>query len=119
MMQRVLLFVYGTLMRGESAHELLGPSARFVAEANTEPRFTLVDMGEYPALRDGGTSAVRGELYEIDAMLLPALDRYEDVPEMYERRLIAVQGREALTYVLRAELGAGLGVIASGSWRDR
>lgn len=118
-MQPVLLFVYGTLMRGESAHSLLGSGALFVAEAHTEPQFTLVDMGEYPALLNGGATAVRGELYEIDAALLPALDRYEDVPQMYERQLIAVQGREASTYVLRAELGTGLGVIDSGSWRDR
>lgn len=118
-MERVLLFVYGTLMRGENAHALLGPTARFVAEAHTEPCFTLIDMGEYPALVEGGTSAVRGELYEIDRDLLPALDRYEDVPEMYERRSITVQGQIAIAYVLRSELDAGVGPIASGSWRAR
>jgi gamma-glutamylaminecyclotransferase len=117
--ERVLLFVYGTLMRGEGAHALLGPTARFVAEAHTEPCFTLVDMGEYPALVEGGTTAVRGELYEIDAALLPVLDRYEDVPEMYERRTIAVQGQIAIAYVLRSELGTCLGAIVSGSWRAR
>jgi gamma-glutamylcyclotransferase (GGCT)/AIG2-like uncharacterized protein YtfP len=62
---------------------------------------------------------VRGELYEIDAALLPALDRYEDVPEMYERRSITVHGQAAIAYVLRAELGSGLGAIGSGSWRER
>ena len=118
-MERVLLFVYGTLMRGEGAHALLGPSARFVGQAHTEPCFTLVDMGEYPALLEGGTTAVRGELHEIDAELLPALDRYEDVPAMYERRSIVVQGQIAIAYVLRSELGTGIGPIASGSWRDR
>jgi gamma-glutamylcyclotransferase (GGCT)/AIG2-like uncharacterized protein YtfP len=118
-MRRVLLFVYGTLMRGEGAHALLGPTARFIAEAHTEPRFTLVDMGEYPALVDEGMTAVRGELYEIDGDLLPALDRYEDVPEMYERRSIAVQGRVAIAYVLRPELAAGVGPIDSGDWRRR
>jgi gamma-glutamylaminecyclotransferase len=117
MMQRVLLFVYGTLMRGEGAHGLLGPTARFVAEARTEPQFTLVDMGEYPALVEGGTTAVRGELYEIDAALLAALDRYEDVPEMYERRPVAAGGQHAIAYVLRQHLAEGVGVIASGDWR--
>lgn len=116
-MERVLLFVYGTLMRGESAHALLGPTARFIAEAQTEPRFTLLDMGEYPALVEGGTTAVRGELYEIDAALLESLDRYEDVPELYERRSIIMGGRDALAYVLHPELARGVGVIASGDWR--
>lgn len=116
-MQRVLLFVYGTLMRGESAHGLLGADARFVAEACTEPRFTLLDMGEYPALVEGGTTAVRGELFEIDGALLPSLDAYEDVPEMYARRSIEVDGRIAVAYVLRPELALGIGPIASGDWR--
>jgi gamma-glutamylcyclotransferase (GGCT)/AIG2-like uncharacterized protein YtfP len=116
-MERVLLFVYGTLMRGESAHELLGPTARFVAEAQTEPRFTLLDMGEYPALAEGGTTAVRGELYEIDGELLAALDRYEDVPELYERHTLRLGDRHALAYVMHAQLGQGVGMIASGDWR--
>ena len=116
-MQRVLLFVYGTLMRGESAHTLLGADARFVGSAQTEPRFTLLDMGEYPALVDGGCTAVRGELYEIDARLLAALDRYEDVPEMYERRTLAIGQHTAVAYVLHQRLAQGFGPIESGDWR--
>jgi gamma-glutamylcyclotransferase (GGCT)/AIG2-like uncharacterized protein YtfP len=116
-MERVLLFVYGTLMRGESAHALLGPNARFIAEAQTEPRFTLLDMGQYPALLEGGTTAVRGELYEIDAARLPSLDRYEDVPELYDRLPLAVSGHAAIAYVMHQHLGRDLAVIASGDWR--
>jgi gamma-glutamylcyclotransferase (GGCT)/AIG2-like uncharacterized protein YtfP len=116
-MPRVLMFVYGTLMRGQSAHGLLGPDARFVGAGRTEPRFTLLDMGEYPALVDGGTTAVHGELYEIDAGLLGALDRYEDVPEMYERRALAIGQHSALVYVLHQRLAQGFGSIASGDWR--
>lgn len=116
-MQRVILFVYGTLMRGQTAHALLGPTARFIAEARTEPRFTLLDMGQYPALVEGGTTAVHGELFEIDADLLEALDRYEDVPELYARRPVEVAGHSAIAYVLHPELAGGVGVIASGDWR--
>jgi len=118
-MERVLLFVYGTLMRGEAAHELLGPTARFIGSGRTEPRFTLLDLGEYPALVDGGETAVAGELYEIDAALLPALDGYEDVPEMYQRRSIEVGGHVALAYLLHAELALGRLGIAAGDWRKR
>lgn len=116
-MERVLLFVYGTLMRGESAHGLLGATARFVAEAQTEPRYTLLDMGEYPALMEGGTTAVRGELYEVDGEQLAALDRYEDVPEIYERRVLTAGDSKALAYVLHPQLASGASVIASGAWR--
>lgn len=117
-MKRVVLFVYGTLMRGEPAHALLGPSARFIAAGWTEPRFTLFHLGAYPALVDGGQTAVAGELYEIDAALLPALDEYEDVPEMYDRTEIDVGGQRALTYLLHAPLAAGRPTIASGDWRQ-
>ncbi len=81
-MSRVLLFAYGTLMRGEPAHDLLG-DARWLGAADTEPAFTLLDMGDYPALLEGGTTRVAGEIYEIDASLLEALDRYEEAPEVY------------------------------------
>lgn len=118
-MGRALLFVYGTLMRGEPAHALLGPDARLVAHARTEPRFTLLDMGEYPALLEGGTTSVHGELYEIDAARLPELDRYEDVPELYARAAIRAADRVALTYLLRPELAGTAPAITSGSWRRR
>ena len=114
-----LLFVYGTLMRGEAAHARLGQDARFVAAARTEPTFMLVDMGEYPALVEGGRASVAGELYEVDDAILSALDDYEEVPQMYERRSIEVGGQTALAYLLRPELANGLPVIASGDWRAR
>jgi gamma-glutamylaminecyclotransferase len=116
-MPRVLLFVYGTLMRGQSAHALLGPGARFVAEARTEPKFMLADMGEYPALVEGGRTAVSGELYEVDDAVLVVLDDYEDVPHMYERRSVEIGGQTAFVYLLRPELADGVPIIASGDWR--
>ncbi len=39
-----LLFVYGTLKRGERANRLLS-GQRFVGAAETEPRYRLVDLG--------------------------------------------------------------------------
>lgn len=112
------LFVYGTLRRGEPGHALLG-AARLLGEAVTEPAFTLVDMGEYPAIVEGGDTAVVGELYEVEDALLVELDRYEDVPELYLRVERVIGGEPASIYVLRPQHGRDQPVIASGDWRRR
>jgi gamma-glutamylcyclotransferase (GGCT)/AIG2-like uncharacterized protein YtfP len=112
------LFVYGTLRRGEPGHGLLR-AAPLLAEAITAPVFTLLDMGEYPAIVEGGTTAVAGELYDVNEALLLELDRYEDVPELYLRVEHVIAGEPALVYVLRPEHTRGLPAIASGDWRRR
>lgn len=115
----VKLFVYGTLLRGERAHHLLA-GARFVAEVQTQAAFELVEMdGGYPALVAGGGTAVSGEIYEIDERLVPLLDDFEDVPELYRRSLRTVGGHECWVYELPSRHATGRPRIASGDWRRR
>jgi gamma-glutamylaminecyclotransferase len=112
------VFVYGTLQRGEPSHAQL-QGARFVASAVTEPTYELVSLGEYPALLEGGSSAVVGELYDVDSELLARLDLFEDVPELYERKVIRIAGHHAQGYVMRREQAHSAERIASGDWRRR
>lgn len=131
--RRVLLFVYGSLLRGESNHAVIA-GARFVGEAVTAARYTLVDLGEYPALVDGGESAVVGELYEVEEGLLAVLDEFEGHPDVYVRMRIELQGgegeqsgeggrsgdaAEVEAYFSPAARAAGCARIESGSWRRR
>jgi gamma-glutamylaminecyclotransferase len=111
----MLLFVYGTLRRGQSNHSQLG-GARFVAEARTEPRFELVDLGGYPGLLEGGTTAVQGELYELDAALLARLDEFEDVPGLYERKQISLADASAHVYVMPRNRASLAPRIELGDW---
>lgn len=114
-----LLFVYGTLLRGEINHREI-EGARFVREARTEPAFELVDLGEYPALVPGGSLAVPGELYAVSPAQLVALDAFEGHPELYLRSPIRLDdGEQAEAYLLAPERAAGLPRIAGGSWRAR
>ena len=55
----MLLFVYGTLRRGEPNHRELG-EARFLGRARTAPVYELVDLGSFPGLLEGGST--RGDV---------------------------------------------------------
>ena len=112
-----LVFVYGTLMRGGENHESLNGAA-FLGAARTPPRFTLVDLGEYPALVREGQDSVSGELYDVDAALLARLDSLEEHPTVYVRETLRLEdGREAFTYVLPRERAGQAARIPGGDWR--
>jgi gamma-glutamylcyclotransferase (GGCT)/AIG2-like uncharacterized protein YtfP len=119
----MLLFVYGTLRRGQPAQGLLR-GARYVGAARTAPRFELVDFGEYPALVRGGATSVSGEIYEVDAGALEKLDLYEDCPRHFMREVVELGGEHAArgpceAYVMPAASASSLPRIASGDWTTR
>jgi gamma-glutamylcyclotransferase (GGCT)/AIG2-like uncharacterized protein YtfP len=98
-----LLFVYGSLKRGQANHRELS-AARFIATVRTAPTFALRDIAGYPALVPGDR-AISGELYELPRQSLPRLDEFEG--EGYLRETIELAGGiEALAYIAR-EPGLG------------
>lgn len=111
------LFVYGTLLTGEHNHHLMGGLSP-VGTATTEPVYSLLDMGGYPAVVEGGQTAIVGELYDVDAETLSRLDILEDVPELYLRVTATVAGDSVELYVLRPEHAGGGTPIPRGDWRD-
>ncbi|CAM4542695.1 gamma-glutamylcyclotransferase family protein [Myxococcus xanthus] len=111
------VFVYGTLLSGEPNHRLLR-GARLIGPARTQPRFTLYDYGPFPALASRGTHAVEGEVYEVDALMLAALDKLEGHPYFYERKSITLDGAGRVeAYLFPKERLAGRPIIESGCWR--
>jgi gamma-glutamylcyclotransferase (GGCT)/AIG2-like uncharacterized protein YtfP len=109
------VFVYGTLLRGEVNHHLLR-TARFLGPHRTEPRFTLLVLGAYPGLVDGGETAVFGEVYGVDAAGLRRLDQLEDYPRLYDRRVIATPHGRAWVYLYRGPRRDRMR-LADGDWR--
>jgi len=95
----VRLFVYGSLKRGGLHHgELTALGALFVAEAETRPGYRLEALGEYLALvpvdppvapTAADTQIVSGELFEMPAAALPALDAFEG--DAYTRAVVKVR----------------------------
>lgn len=88
-----LIFVYGTLKRGLRNHPLLA-GQQFIREARTVPRYRLYDSGPYPCLVEDQRRgrAIQGELWRADAATLARLDELEDVPYLFGRRDIEVDG---------------------------
>jgi len=93
-----LLFVYGSLKRGQANHgELV--AARFVAPARTAPRFALRMIDGYPALVAGDRSIV-GELYQLSPAALAELDDFEG--DGYRRTEVELEGgARAVSYLSR------------------
>jgi gamma-glutamylaminecyclotransferase len=123
----MLLFVYGTLRREAANHHELR-DATFIGRARTQPKYELVDMGGFPALLEGGADAVVGEVYEIHGALLTALDAFEEVPELYERKDIAIDRASSTTpevrllpprieaYVMSRERANSAPRLPNGDW---
>jgi gamma-glutamylaminecyclotransferase len=112
-----LIFTYGTLMRDEINHGLLA-TARFVAEAHTEPCFELFDLGHFPAMSAGGQTVVHGEVYAVDDQTLIRLDRLEGHPGFYQRTPIRLaDGQEVQTYLMGDARMRRRPAIPSGDWR--
>jgi gamma-glutamylcyclotransferase (GGCT)/AIG2-like uncharacterized protein YtfP len=95
----IVLFVYGSLKRGQPNHcQLRG--ARFLRTARTERAFALRELAGYPALVPGD-SAVSGELYAVASADLPLLDEFEG--EAYLRRTVRLaDGETAIAYLARS-----------------
>lgn len=122
-----VVFVYGTLLRGESNHGLLRKS-RLIARQARVSGF-LYDTGEgYPALvADGTAEPVFGELYAVNDETLTELDALEDFfgpgdpNNLYERVRLEtatdVGCVEAWTYTYRPEQAAHQRHIPLGDWR--
>jgi gamma-glutamylcyclotransferase (GGCT)/AIG2-like uncharacterized protein YtfP len=114
-----LVFVYGTLRRGEANHREI-EAGRFVGTARTRAELTLVDLGDYPGLLEGGRDSVEGELYDVDADHLARLDAFEEHPTLFVRRTIHLDdGREVLAYLLPRERAGEGPRIPSGDWTRR
>lgn len=124
-----LVFVYGTLRKGEindlsvAAVRHAIPVPELVGQASVKGR--LYDFGEYPGLVLGeSTNAVWGDVYRVDAALLPVLDEIEEVyPDqsgLFQRCTIAVMLNQAMqacmVYPVAASAVQGLPQITEGDW---
>jgi gamma-glutamylcyclotransferase (GGCT)/AIG2-like uncharacterized protein YtfP len=115
MREFVDLFVYGSLMQGESNHHLLEQSQYLGEDAIAQA--DLFNLGPYPMLVPG-RGTVYGECYSIPLRIIPRLDQLEDHPHYYQRRWMQFKsGKTRLVYQGFVSHIQGCSQILSGSWR--
>ena len=98
---RVPVFVYGTLMKKGSASRYMR-GADFLGEAIL-PGYAMYDLGWYPGVLTSDSSTVHGEVYLVSSEMLQAMDSYEGEGFLYKRQCVPVNGidgyPEAQVYV--------------------
>ncbi len=115
-MNATRIFTNGTLLEGQPNHRLLAGST-LLGAARTEPVFDLLDLGAFPGMVAGGSTAIKGELYEVDGATLADLDRLEGHPEFYRRRTILLDTGERVAAYIYPRRPRGCPVIPGGDWR--
>jgi gamma-glutamylcyclotransferase (GGCT)/AIG2-like uncharacterized protein YtfP len=124
-----LVFVYGTLRAGEvndlnaaaQRHGIVAPTLRGPGTV----RGRLYDFGTYPGyVPDAAAGEVVGDIYDVDAALLPVLDEIEEIypgqASLFVRTAQAVQAGDGavdcLIYPVAPAAVTGLSEIAAGDW---
>jgi gamma-glutamylaminecyclotransferase len=115
------MFVYGSLKKGYGNHGFVETS-HFVGEAVTEPKFTMISYGFFPACLTDGVTEIKGEVYDVADSVLARMDRLEGVPDFYQRIRVATSLGEAWMYVMKRDTiknVRAIDPIESGVWKPR
>jgi gamma-glutamylcyclotransferase (GGCT)/AIG2-like uncharacterized protein YtfP len=95
---RIYLFTYGTLKRGEPGHELMSSGATFVSTV-MKTNLRWIREADYPSCieTDDATDFVAGEIWDVPASYLPILNEYEGK----NYRLVKLRESNLHAYLLR------------------
>ena len=112
--ERQLVFVYGTLKRGEKNHHWLD-GASWQGEAELSG-VLLHDLGPFPMAVIGEGTAI-GEVYAVEERGLARLDELEGYPRLYDRQMLSLNdGRQAWVYLGRPRQVRHAPLVVGGSW---
>lgn len=117
---RTLVFVYGTLRKGQPNHRLLEQS-KFLGMAKTKKRYALYGNWLPFLSRARAVSQVTGEVYSVDDATLSRLDQLEGHPDMYKReqaQVILQDGAEISAWIYFCDTPQG-DLIESGDFLQK
>lgn len=112
--------VYGSLKSGRHNHGYLR-TAKFVGCFRTAPEYTMIDLGAYPAILPGGSTAIEVEIYAVDEETIKAVDTLEEHPDRFRRTPVKIANMNVFIYVLNERGMRGVRplnrrIIESGCW---
>jgi len=109
------VFVYGTLKKGENNHFFL-KNSEFICSTQTSGKYTMLDLGSYPAVIISPKNYyISGEIYEVNDATFLQLDRLEDYPNYYIRRMIMTKAG-ILAWMYYFPTFNGEMIMDSGDW---
>lgn len=91
MSNKHLVFLYGSLKRGQMNHNIVEKST-FIDCGITEEHYNMYAYDNFPMLIESEEeSNIRGEIYEVSDEILESIDFLESNGEFYERKLIKIE----------------------------
>ena len=84
------VLVYGSLLPEPHNHWLIS-NAEFLGYHKTQPNFDMFSLGQFPAVCDGGYTAIFGALYRVNRATRDKLDLLEQRPIWYRREKVELQ----------------------------
>ena len=117
MSEEIRVFVYGTLLSGESNNHRFLSFSNKLGDQKVEG-LQMYSLGYFPACVYTGNDehVVTGEVWEVDEETFRGLDRLEGYPSFYDRILVSTEYGEAWVYVHSQTPPTTL--ITSGDWRE-
>jgi gamma-glutamylaminecyclotransferase len=107
--------VYGSLKKGFYNHSLLHTTdeeSAYIGIWVTPPAYTMLDLGHYPGILEGGGTPIHTEVYGVSDQTLAMLDELEGVPSHYRRELLET-GHFGSVYLYIYNL---VTVVTDGIW---
>jgi len=88
-----LIFVYGTLMKGNSNHKHYLGESRYLGDGLLEG-YDLYNLGSYPGIKSSSSGSVKGEVYYVDFETLERINFLEREGNLYslQKRTVEMDG---------------------------
>lgn len=121
---KYLICVYGSLKKGFHNSRLL-EQAVFLGKYLTEPSWTLLSLGSFPALIKAGTTSIHTEVYEVDketrdrVYLLEGYSGVRDSPNNWydTTDVITPYGTAEVFYMKNESQYKNNRIVEDGIWR--
>lgn len=118
----VLIAVYGSLIEGLHNHPVIA-NAEYVGEFNSEPKFSMIDLGSFPAIVKEGVTSVKFHVYAVNEKTLQKVNNLEGFEEgaennFYNRGIIKTPYGKAFYYYQNKGMIKDPLLVASGDWKD-